>query len=65
MEKVNLDLFKAEEDEAETYLYCSVLITCKKPDENGAMEVELSYEGDKMVGSYLINSAQQMFNPEG
>jgi len=70
MAKVYLNNYKsaaAEAEEIETEdeeLYCSVLITCKKPAEDGSMQVELSYEGDKVVASYLIHSAQQMFNPD-
>lgn len=36
---------------------CYVLITCQEADEEGNMKVELSYEGDGDLASYLISSA--------
>jgi hypothetical protein len=38
--------------------YCYVLLTCSQPSEEGNMQVEMSYEGDDHVASYLIESAQ-------
>lgn len=35
-----------------------VLITCSEPSEGGKMDVELSYEGDKDLIAYLVESAQ-------
>ena len=37
---------------------CYVLITCAEPSEEGQMEVEMTYEGDHDLASYLIDSAQ-------
>jgi len=37
---------------------CSILITCKKPTKDGNMSVELTYEGDPLLASYLLDSAQ-------
>lgn len=37
---------------------CYVLITCTNPDSNGNMDVDLIYEGDRDLASYLIKSAQ-------
>ena len=37
---------------------CYVLITCKPPDTNGNMHIEMTYEGDPSLASYLIESAQ-------
>ena len=36
---------------------CYVLITCEEADTEGNMRVELSYEGDNDLASYLIASA--------
>ena len=41
---------------------CKVVITCKQPKEDGSMNVEMSYEGDKMLASYLLHSAQNMID---
>jgi hypothetical protein len=42
---------------------CYVLIKCKEPNEKGDMQVEMTYEGDPILASYLIESAQGMINP--
>jgi len=38
-----------------------VLITCSNPSINGMMNVELSYEGDDALASYLLESANNIF----
>jgi hypothetical protein len=42
---------------------CYVLIKCKEPNEKGDMQVEMTYEGDPVLASYLIETAQGMINP--
>jgi hypothetical protein len=37
---------------------CYVLITCQEPSEDGNMQVEMSYEGDVALASYLLLEAQ-------
>ncbi len=37
---------------------CYVLLTCSEPNEAGSMEVEMNYEGERWLASYLIKSAQ-------
>ncbi|MBI3901063.1 MAG: hypothetical protein HY324_02805 [Chlamydiia bacterium] len=37
---------------------CYVLITCGKPSADGKMAVEMTYEGDPTLASYLLESAQ-------
>lgn len=37
---------------------CYVLITCGQPSKDGKMQVELTYEGDPDLASYLVQSAQ-------
>jgi hypothetical protein len=37
---------------------CSILITCKKPSKDGKMAVELTYEGDPVLVSYLLENVQ-------
>lgn len=41
---------------------CYVLITCTQPDENGKMDVEMNYEGDEMLASFLVENASQVFD---
>lgn len=41
---------------------CYVLVTCSEPTEEGKMEVELSYDGDESLVSYLLQSAQNVFD---
>jgi hypothetical protein len=37
---------------------CYVLITCGEPSEDGEMKVEMTYEGDRILAAYLLESAQ-------
>lgn len=37
---------------------CYILITCGKPSKDGKLSVEMTYEGDPMLASYLLESAQ-------
>jgi len=39
---------------------CYVLITCGQPSENGQMEVEMTYQGDAALVSYLLHGAQNI-----
>jgi hypothetical protein len=41
---------------------CYVLITCAAPTGDGKMDVEMSYEGDEVLASYLVDNAQQVFD---
>jgi hypothetical protein len=43
---------------------CYVLITCGKPSADGKMAVEMTYEGDPMLASYLLENAQGFIEPE-
>ncbi len=52
---------KAIQRELEKNHACYVLITCSVPSEKGEMQVELSYEGDEGLASYLLESAQSTF----
>ena len=35
-----------------------VLVTCKPPEVSGKMQVEMSYDGDPLLASYLMEGAQ-------
>lgn len=39
---------------------CYVLITCSEPSKSGDMEVEMNYEGDDVLVSYLVDSASEV-----
>ena len=43
---------------------CYVLMTCKKPSDQGELQVELAYEGDAYLASYLVESAQHFFDEQ-
>lgn len=43
---------------------CYVLITCDAPSDDGKMEVELTYEGDASLASYLLQGAQSIIDEE-
>jgi hypothetical protein len=40
---------------------CYVLLTCSPPSTDGKMEVEMAYEGEDFLASYLIDNAQSFF----
>lgn len=57
-EKIKVQCVKKEnvhlgEDQA-----CYILITCEKPTADGKMSVEMTYEGDPVLASYLLENAQ-------
>lgn len=37
---------------------CYVLITCGEPSEDGEMPVEMTYQGEETLVSYLLQGAQ-------
>lgn len=37
---------------------CYVLVTCDAPEENGNMDVEVTYQGPPILASYLLEGAQ-------
>lgn len=39
---------------------CYVLLTCSVPKDDGNMQVDMVYEGDEAVASYLIENAQDI-----
>ena len=41
---------------------CYVLITCDEPTEDGNMNVQMSYEGDTVLASYLVEGAQTVLD---
>lgn len=43
---------------------CYVLITCDNPNCEGHMQVEMSYEGDTALASYLIQNAQSIIDEQ-
>ncbi|WP_068468150.1 hypothetical protein [Candidatus Protochlamydia phocaeensis] len=43
---------------------CYVLITCGEPSEDGQMQVEMTYQGDATLASYLIQGAQLFIDQE-
>lgn len=46
----------------DTETACYVLISCGAPSESGEMKVELTYQGDPLLASYLIQSAQDVLD---
>ena len=36
---------------------CYVLLTCSAPSEDGNMKVDMAYEGDEVLASYLLENA--------
>lgn len=57
--KINVDSKLFEKKHA-----AYVLITCAEPNKEGKMQVEMTYEGDPSLASYLLESAQQFIRYE-
>ncbi len=43
---------------------CVILITCEEPKEDGNMQVEMVYEGEAYLASYLLDTAQTIFEEQ-
>jgi hypothetical protein len=43
---------------------CYVLITCTEASSNGKMDVEMKYEGDKYLASYMLETALKIMERE-
>lgn len=43
---------------------CYVLITCAESSDKGEMEVEMTYEGDTALASYLLQGAQNFIEDQ-
>lgn len=43
---------------------CYVLITCSEPKEDGTIEVEMKYDGERWLAAYLVKSAQGILEEE-
>jgi hypothetical protein len=41
---------------------CYVLITCGEPNEEGKMDVEMTYEGEPILAAYLLENAQSILD---
>lgn len=48
---------------AETHA-CYVLVTCDGPEEDGKMQVEMSYQGDPSLASYILEGAQNIIEED-
>ena len=40
------------------------MITCDQPEDNGQMQVEMTYEGDPVLAAYLLQGAQSFMDEE-
>ncbi len=43
---------------------CYIEITCGQPSEDGKLVVEMTYEGDPNLASYLLKSAQSFIEQD-
>jgi hypothetical protein len=43
---------------------CYVLLTCNETSEEGTMEVDMKYEGERWLAAYLVESAQKVLEEE-
>jgi len=38
------------------------MISCEEPAEGGQMQVEMTYEGDRVLAAYLLENAQSILD---
>ncbi|MCH9610507.1 MAG: hypothetical protein S4CHLAM81_01510 [Chlamydiales bacterium] len=43
---------------------CKIFISCDQPSADGKMSVEMTYEGDPSLASYLLERAQSFIENE-
>lgn len=63
IEKKKSSPLKGRVEEETTYA-CKILITCDQPTDDGKMNVEMSYEGDPVLASYVLERAQGFIEHE-
>ena len=59
--KENCSLNKIRKSLSENYA-CYVLLTCDSPTPDGKMNVAMSFDGDEMLASFLVENARQVFD---
>ena len=59
-QKKEVALAKLKKELGDGYA-CFVLITCTEPGADGKMEVEMDFEGDETLASFLVDNAAQVF----
>jgi hypothetical protein len=62
LSKKEVSSFLKKQGKAQTV--CYVLITCSQPKKDGTMDVEMKYEGDKYLASYMIETASKIIERE-
>lgn len=60
--KKNIKRFLKKKEKGRTI--CYVLLTCEEPSDEGKMNVEMKYEGDQYLASYMIERASKIMNGE-
>ncbi|MBA3237203.1 MAG: hypothetical protein H0T62_02490 [Parachlamydiaceae bacterium] len=64
MTKAKADVDKSVKARLAKNHACYVLVTCDGPQENGQMQVEMSYQGDPVLASYLLHGAQNIIDED-
>ncbi|MBA3602122.1 MAG: hypothetical protein H0W50_00385 [Parachlamydiaceae bacterium] len=60
----SIDIDKSIKARLEKNHACYVLLTCDAPQENGKMEVKLSYKGDPFLALYMLDGAQSIIDED-
>ena len=58
---IELNSFYTPENNEEENHGLFIMITCAPPSEDGKIQVEMKYEGDPCVLSYILKKAQEQF----
>jgi len=59
-----LDIEKEIIDQLGKNYLCYVLLTCSQSSDDGKMNVEMNYEGDPLLASYLLQGAQALVDKD-
>ena len=43
---------------------CYILVTCSPPSSEGSLQVEMLYEGDPVLASYLLEDAHRIMQED-
>jgi hypothetical protein len=45
-------------------ILCYVLITCEKPKDDGTIEMEIDYDGQRWLAAYMLKNARSVFGED-
>ena len=62
VKRKNKSFYKEIKEFLKTNNSCYILLTCSDPSQDGNMQVDMAYEGDEVLASYLLENALVVLN---